>query len=357
MSALRVRGPVLPDGEPRDLYVVDGQVTYERQASAELVAEGWVVPGLVDAHCHVGLDAGGAVAEDVQEQQALADRDAGALLLRDAGSAADTSWIHGRKDLPRLIRAGRHLARTGRYIRNYAHEIEPDELAAHVAREAERGDGWVKLVGDWIERDVGDLTPSWTRESLEAAMRAAHDRGARVTAHVFGEHALPDLIGAGIDCIEHGTGLSPDLVAAMVDGGVALVPTVVQLDNFPTYAAAGAHRFPAYSQHMTALWARRRETIGAAYDAGVQIYAGTDAGGVLAHGLVAEEVIELTTYGLSAADALGAASWRARAWLGLSGTLEEGSEADFVVYDADPLADLTVLRSPARIVLRGQVVR
>ena len=91
------------------------------------------------------------------EQQAIADRDAGALLIRDCGSAADTSWVHEREDLPRLIRAGRHIARTKRYIRNYAHEVEPDELPAYVAQEAQRGDGWVKLVGDWISRDAGDL--------------------------------------------------------------------------------------------------------------------------------------------------------------------------------------------------------
>src|SRR3954454_16992109 len=136
MSALRFSGPVLPDGEPRDLYVVDGTVTYDKVASAELVSEGWIVPGLVDAHCHVGLDENGAVPEDVQERQALADRDAGALLLRDCGSGGDTSWIHCRDAPPRLTRAGRHIARTRRYIRNYAHEIEPVDLAAYVAREA-----------------------------------------------------------------------------------------------------------------------------------------------------------------------------------------------------------------------------
>ena len=356
MNALKFRGVVLPDGEPRDLYVVDGRVTYEPVASAELAAEGWIVPGLVDAHCHIGLDADGAVPEDVQEKQALTDRDAGALLLRDCGSAADTSWIHDRDDLPRLIRAGRHLARTRRYIRNYGHEIEPEQLPAYVDQEARRGDGWVKLVGDWIEREAGDLTPSWTRESLEEAMKVAHGLGARVTAHVFGEQALPDLIGAGIDCIEHGTGLSAELVDAMVQNGVALVPTVRQLDNFPGYAAAGEEKFPKYAEHMRALHARRRETIGAAYEAGVAIYAGTDAGGVLPHGLIGDEVLELTTYGLTAEDALGAASWRAREWLGLDGTLAEGSPADFVVFDRDPLADLRVLKEPRRIVLRGRVV-
>ena len=61
MSALKFRGVVLPEGEARDLYVVDGRVTYEPQPSAETIAEGWIVPGLVDAHCHIGLDADGAV--------------------------------------------------------------------------------------------------------------------------------------------------------------------------------------------------------------------------------------------------------------------------------------------------------
>ena len=80
MAAQRFRGPVLPDGEARDLYVVDGPsgpageardlyvvdglVTYEAQAGAETVAEGWIVPGLVDAHCHVGLDENGAVDDE-----------------------------------------------------------------------------------------------------------------------------------------------------------------------------------------------------------------------------------------------------------------------------------------------------
>jgi imidazolonepropionase-like amidohydrolase len=356
MSALKFRGVVLPDGEPRDLYVVDGRVTYEAHASAELVAEGWIVPGLVDAHCHIGLDAEGAVPPQVQEEQALTDRDAGTLLIRDCGSAADTSWIHERDDLPRLIRAGRHLARTKRYIRNYAHEIEPDQLPEYVAQEADRGDGWVKLVGDWIEREAGDLTPSWTREALDQAMKVAHDRGARVTAHVFGEQALPDLIGAGIDCIEHGTGLDLGLIDDMVANNVALVPTVRQLENFPGYAAAGEAKFPQYAEHMRALFARRRETIGAAHEAGVAIYAGTDAGGVLPHGLIGEEVLELTTYGLGAEEALGAASWRAREWLGLDGTLAEGTAADFVVFDRNPLEDLRVLKEPSRIVLRGAVV-
>jgi imidazolonepropionase-like amidohydrolase len=361
MAVLRFRGPVLPDGEPADLYVVgdpgEGIVTYEPQAGAETVAEGWIVPGLVDAHCHIGLDDHGETTHEIAEEQALADRDGGALLIRDCGSAMDTRWVQEREDLPRLIRAGRHIARSTRYIRGYADEVEPDGLVAAVTREAGRGDGWVKLVGDWISREEGDLAPSFPAAEFAAAIEAAHAAGAKVTAHCFGHDVLPGLIGAGIDCIEHGTGLTPALIDVMVDRGTALVPTVMQVDKFPEHAAAGQERFPAYAGTMTDLYARRRATVMAAFEAGVPLYAGSDGGGIAKHGNLAGEVIAMAGLGMPAAYALGAASWRAREWLGWNPTLAEGSPADFVVYPRDPLADLGVLREPACIVLRGRVVR
>lgn len=356
MGVLRFRGPVLPELETRDLYVRDGRITLEPQAGAETEAEGWIVPGLVDAHCHIGLDEDGATDVEGAEQQAIDDRDGGALLIRDCGSALDTSWVHEREDLPRLIRAGRHIARTKRYIRNYAHEVEPVELSAYVAQEAQRGDGWVKLVGDWISRDEGDLAPSFPQEAFADAIRTAHEHGAKVTAHCFGRTVLPWLVEAGIDCIEHGTGLSTDLIDTMVEKGVALVPTVMQTEKFPEYAAAGAERFPDYSATMSELYGRRQAVVLAAHEAGLQMFAGSDNGGERRHGNLAGEVLAMREMGLPAEYALGAASWRAREWLGWNPGLGEGDPADFVVYPRNPLADLSVLREPARIVLRGKVV-
>jgi imidazolonepropionase-like amidohydrolase len=356
MTALRFRGLVLPEGETRTLYVENGLVTYQRTSGADTEAEGWIVPGLVDAHCHIGLDDDGPISDEESEAQALQDRNAGALLIRDCGSAADTAWMHDRVDLPRLIRAGRHIARTRRYIRNYAHEIEPELLTEYVAREAKRGDGWVKLVGDWISREEGDLAPSFPPEAFAAAIATAHEHGARVTAHCFGEAVLPGLIEAGIDCIEHGTGLSQDLIDAMVEKRISLVPTVMQIDKFPEYVAAAGAKFPAYAAHMTDLHDRQRDTIMAAYDAGVELFAGSDGGGVSRHGNLPGEVIAMAGLGLPAEYALGAASWRAREWLGWNAGLDEGAPADFVVYGRDPRKDLSVLAAPLRVVLRGRVV-
>jgi len=354
-APLKFSGVVLPDGEHRDLYVVDGHVTYERPAGAETAATGWLVPGLVDAHCHVGLGDEGAATDEETEQMAIEDRDCGALLLRDCGAVNDTTWVQRRDDLPRLIRAGRHIGRTRRYMRGFADEVEPDGLLAAVAREAGRGDGWVKLVGDWIDREVGDLAPSFGADDFAAAIKVAHDHGAKVTAHCFGYDVLPGLINAGIDCVEHGTGLTPDLVEAMVEHGTALVPTVRQLDIFPELAEQAGAKFPEYGATMSDLYARRRETIMNAYEAGVAIYAGSDGAARRAHGVLPEEMLAMHGLGLPAEYVLGAASWKGREWLGWNPGLAEGDPADFVVYDADPLADLTVVARPSVVVLRGVV--
>ncbi|MGW2178750.1 amidohydrolase family protein [Streptomyces sp. NPDC001732] len=358
-QVLHVKGRVLvgPEEVRDELWVVDGRISYGRPAGADgaVTVTGWVLPGLVDAHCHVGLDHHGAVDAAISEKQALADREAGALLLRDAGSPADTRWIDDREDLPKIIRAGRHIARPRRYTRNYAHEIEPDELVAHVAQEARRGDGWVKLVGDWIDREVGDLTALWPREAVGAAIAEAHRLGARVTAHCFAEDSLRDLVEAGIDCIEHATGLTEDTIPLFAERGVAIVPTLVNIATFPSLAAGGEAKFPRWADHMRRLHERRHDTVRAAYDAGIPVFVGTDAGGVLAHGLVADEVAELVKAGIPALDALSATTWGARQWLGRP-ALEEGAPADLVVYDEDPRADVRVLAAPRRVVLNGRII-
>ncbi|MCF3123344.1 amidohydrolase family protein [Streptomyces luteocolor] len=359
-AVLHVKGRVLvgPDDVRDELWVVGGRVTYDRPvapATETVTVAGWALPGLVDAHCHVGLDTHGPVDADTAEKQALTDREIGTLLIRDAGSPSDTRWIDDREDLPKIIRAGRHIARTRRYIRNYAHEIEPEDLVAYVAQEARRGDGWVKLVGDWIDREVGDLTACWPRGAVEAAIAEAHRLGARVTAHCFAEDSLRDLVEAGIDCIEHATGLTEETIPLFAERGVAIVPTLVNIATFPDLAAGGEQKFPRWSDHMRRLHARRYDTVRAAYDAGVPIYAGTDAGGSLPHGLVAAEVAELTLAGIPVLDALSATTWGAREWLGRPG-LVEGAPADLVVYEADPREDVRVLAAPRRVVLNGKVV-
>ncbi|GAA4747124.1 amidohydrolase family protein [Modestobacter marinus] len=356
--ALHLSGVVLPEGEHRDLWVSAGRITFQPVAGAETVSRGgFLLPGLVDAHCHVGIGNGGVHATGVEDlrAQALEERAAGVLALRDCGSPVDSRVLDEHLDLPRVIRAGRHIAAPRRYIPGLAIELEPADLVAEVRVQARRGDGWVKLVGDWIDRGVGDLAPEWPDDVVAAAIAAAHEEGARVTAHTFGTDALPGLLAAGIDCIEHGTGLTEELVGEMARRGTAVVPTLVNVENFPGFAAAGEARFPSYASTMRRLYANSGAVVRAAFEAGVPVFAGTDAGGGIDHGVIADEIRALHAAGLPVEAALAAGSWGAREWLGLPG-LTEGAPADIVVYETDPRVDLDTLQRPQRMVLRGRVV-
>ncbi|MFD8495745.1 amidohydrolase family protein [Amycolatopsis sp. NPDC059657] len=353
MTALHLRGVVLPDDERRDLWVENGRISSEPVPGAETI-EGFLVPGLVDAHCHPGLSATGATSLEEAAEQAKTDRDAGTLLIRDCGLPLDVRPLQARGDLPRIIRAGQHLALTKRYIPGFGIELDdPEQLPAAVAEQAKNSDGWVKLVGDWIDRGVGDLAPLWPDDVLGEAIKVAHDAGAKVTAHVFGEHALDGLLNAGIDCLEHGTGLSPDQLDGMAKNNVALVPTLINIDNFPGIADK-ATRFPTYADHMRALHAGVGEMVANAIEVGVAVYAGSDAGGMVEHGRLVDEIEALHRAGMTAEQALGSASWAAREWLGYQGIVD-GAHADLLVYATDPREDLAVLRHPTHIILRGVV--
>ena len=166
---------------------------------------------------------------------------------------------------------------------------------------------------------------------------------------------MPALIAAGIDSIEHGTGLTPDLLDTVAQQGIAVVPTLINIDNNPRIADQAEEKFPAYARHMRALHATSRERVHDAWEAGVPIFVGTDAGGTMPHGLVRDEIAALVGSGIPQPDVIAQASWRAREWLGWPG-LVEGAPADLVVYGADPRCDLATLAAPLRTLLRGRVI-
>ena len=357
---IQIRGNILLDEhrEVGDLWVRGGRISLTRpsaQGSGMRVLEGWVLPGLVDVHCHIGLAERGPVSPAVTERQAVSDRNSGVLLVRDAGSPSDTTWVSSRGDLPRLVRAGRHLALRKRYLRDFARELDdPARLPAAAREEAGRGDGWVKLVGDWIDREVGDLRPLWPDDVLALAVREAHAEAARVTVHAFGTETIDPLLAAGVDGIEHGTGMTHAQMDAAAAAGVPVTPTLLQVAQFESIADRAQEKFPAFAARMRAMHARRHTHVRELYDAGVRLLVGTDAGGTIAHGRIADECAELVAAGIPAAEVVAAASWRARSYLGL-GSVVEGASADLVVYPDDPRENIDVLRYPTAVILRGEI--
>lgn len=356
---LHLTGPILLDRERElpEAWVVAGRIRHERPelpADIEVIdVPGYVIPGLADLHCHIGIsDEGTGTTLAEAREQARTDLATGVTLIRDAGSIIDTTPLQAERGMPRIIRCGRHLARTRRYLIGYADELEPAGLPAAVTRQAQRGDGWIKLVGDWIDRSAGDLTPTWSAADFQAAADAAHAAGARITTHTFAAETLPMVLDAGFDCLEHATGLTDDTIARAAAQGVPVVTTLVNVGEFEQYARQGEGKFPAYAAHMRRLRAQRYERTRNAHDAGVQLLVGTDSGGVLGHGIVHEELAELAACGLTAPEILQAATWGPREFLGAP-ALEDGDPADLVVVEADPREDIGALRDPRMVLVDG----
>lgn len=358
-GVLHLAGPILGERVEPEAWVVDGRITLQRPPGAAAQVAGYVVPGLVDAHCHIGLADAGATDLAAAEAHAVADRDTGVLLIREPGNVMDTHWTEPRADLPRIIRAGRHIARLGRYLRGFAVDVaDPGGLPAEMARQARAGDGWVKIVADWIDRSMGAdavVAPLWPAEVLRDGIAAAHEAGARVMAHAFSHAAITPLLDAGVDSIEHGTGMDADHIAEAAARGIPVTPTLLQVENFAAFAAAAGGKYPAYAAQMQEMYDRREAQIRAFWEAGIQLLPGSDAGGAIEHGRLPEELALWQRAGIPSAETVAFASWRARAFLGRP-SLEESAPADLVVYRDDPRVDVAVLWQPAAVMLAGKLI-
>jgi imidazolonepropionase-like amidohydrolase len=347
--AFQVRGVTLPDREWRTLVVDGDRLSTSPSAHADVVADGgWIVPGLVDVHTHPGTESTtDPFDEDLLRRQLVRQRDAGVLLVRTPGTAARIpDRVYDDADLPRVRSAGRWLATPGRFFPGYGREIDEADLVRAAVEEAMAAGGWCKVIGDWLPDD-----PPVPLDLLRLVVAEVHAAGGRVAVHCQTEQGCRNAVLAGVDSLEHGMHLDPALLDEMARQRIAVVPTLT------AFASIEGHRWEPergrIRDWLVSGWQGLRTMVTAAHEAGVTVLAGTDS---LPYGDVAGEVDQLIGTGLPAEAALGAASWTARSWLGLPG-LTDGAPADLVVYDADPTVDPSVLARPARIVLRGRVIR
>ena len=135
------------------------------------------------------------------------------------------------------------------------------------------------------------------------------------------------------------------------------MPTLVNIATFPTLARRRRVQVPRLVGATCGGCTSGATTpCGAAYDAGVPVFVGTDAGGSLPHGLVGGGGGRAgTKAGIPPVEALSATTWGAREWLGRP-ALEEGARADLVVLRSDPRDDVGTVKDPSGVVLRGRVV-
>jgi imidazolonepropionase-like amidohydrolase len=355
---LHIRAVMIEDGCERDLVIADGRVIDASPAPGVTPdATGWVLPGLVDMHNHLSLASPAGDDPDPAirvRASASVELALGVLAIREPGSPDDASaGLASEEGWPRVITAGRFLAPPGGYFPGLAREVSAAELPDAAVQEARRSRGWVKIIGDFLSG--GRFVTNWPVGALREAVGRVHAEGGRVAIHAVGAEVVADAIAVGVDSIEHGQAVTDADFAVMRDRGIALVPTLnpaLAEEAFEFALSVGASR-------ETAAWMRESvrsqpATVARAHEHGVVVLAGTDAG-QFPHGAIVDQIQFLADGGMPVNAAIGAGSWTARRYLGLS-ALEPETPADLVVYEEDPRADLSVLRRPALIVLGGHLV-
>jgi imidazolonepropionase-like amidohydrolase len=367
--------------EAAAVLVQDGRI--ERVgAASDAVPEGarvldaggrTLMPGLVDAHVHVKshgfAPAAGAeppwpgtakhfVAAGLRELLRM-----GFTTVRDVGSFGDDvvearqAMRYGAFRGPRLLTCGRIVSPTapgGRFFDGMYREADgPDDVRRAVREQLRRGADFVKVMSTGARSvELEDPDPAQlTAEEMAALVDEAHRMGYRVAAHAEGLAGTELSIEHGVDTIEHGMYLHqrPDLLERMARTGQFLVPT---LSCF--YGVAGNEEGgEEWSQLLVELAEYNLEqadlTLRAARAAGVRIAMGFDWAPL---GRDAIEIVRMVRHGLSAHEALVAATATAADALGLAdhvGTVEPGRLADLVIVDGDPLADPELLLAPERI--------
>jgi len=344
MAVLRIRGYALPAGDPVDLYADGDRWTDDPVAGAETVAEGWILPGLVDAHTHPGAEnPGKPLDESLLRRDLEAHVAAGVTMIRSPGLAGDPpDWFGRDEDVPRAVHAGPWIAQHGQFFDGWGQRASHAELPGIAAAQAARS-GWAKIIADWLPGD--EPVPA---DVLKSVVDAVHAVGGRLAVHSMQSAGGSAAVAAGVDSLEHGMCLDPELLPRMAAQGTALTPTLkVMQDNLPNARLRpDSPRRQWYLDGATA----HPPLVAAAAEAGVTILAGTDS---RPHGRIADEIRALAEAGLTPHAAIAAASWAARAYLGLPG-LAPGAPADAVVYETDPRSDLALLDSPKAVILRGR---
>lgn len=347
-----------------------------------------VLPGLIDTHTHILLQ-GDITAADYDEQllkqsipyrAVLAARNArlaldhGFTTMRDLETEGamyadvDVKTAIERGEVPgsRMLVATRAMAPTGMYpLSGYSWEldvphgvqmvdgVEGARLA--VREQVGRGADWIKYYSDrgynYTADGVLHSRVNFTDEEAKAIVDEAHRLGRRVAAHAIGSDGAASALRAGVDSIEHGVGLTDELLDQMAAKGVFWVPTAMVV----------VHVAPGRGGNWPRMVETERTAFGKAVKKGVKIAFGTDAGGYAWTGLnQAGEFKYYVDYGMTPMAAIRTATAVAAELLGWQdriGTVEAGKLADLVAVPGDPLADIREMEKVQFVMKAGVVYK
>lgn len=347
-----------------------------------------LLPGLMDLHSHLFLHPYNETPWDDQVLKqseayrtvravghAKATLEAGFTLLRDLGTegagyadiALKRAIEEGLAPGPRLVVAGRAIVATGSYgparakfrpdccMPQGAEEASGiDEIVRAVRHQASHGADWIKVYADYRAGPKGETVATFWVDELKALVDTAHDLMRPVAAHATGDEGMRRAAEAGVDTIEHGYGGTRATFALMARKNIAFLPTLTAAEAIAEYFhgyVPGGPLHPRIEEAATAFRLAR--------DEGVVIGCGSDVG-VFAHGTNRRELDGMVRLGMSASEALSAATLVNAKIVGRHdslGRVAPGYLADLIAVEGDPAADIGALGRVAFVMKNGEVVK
>ena len=324
-------------------------------------AGGTLMPGLIDCHVHLCLGAEGdpgTAAEKLLPGQtvmkALARAQAtlasGVTGIRDCGGrnylefAVRDACNGGDQMGPSIRASGRMICMTGGHGNQHGRVADGiDEIVKAVREQIHAGSDLIKIMatGGIMTPGVNPEDAHYSAEEMAAGISEANRFHRRTASHAQGAEGILNAVRGGITSIEHGIFMTDECVQEMLEREVYLVPTLAALQNIvsnkgngiPDYVIEKAERIA--ESHVN--------SIKTFYDAGGKIAMGTDAGTPFnKHGANSDELALMVGIGIDPLDALRIGTSSAADLVDLEGEgrITEGSFADFLLVDGDPVSDI-----------------
>jgi imidazolonepropionase-like amidohydrolase len=337
-----------------------------------------VLPGLIDLHVHLSLDAEFPFEEALQESKEMTlfkivkngkrTLEGGVTTVRDLGCRDHLDFTYreavrrGIVPGPRMLLSGKVITKTGGHGYFLGREADGEaEIMKAVREQVKAGADVVKVMstGGVMTKGVEPGLALYTFEEVKAAAEEAKRSRKLTASHAQGTEGIKDAVLAGIDTIEHGIYITEEIITLMIERGTYWVPTLTPGNRLSHPRVNELMPKYAYDKACRNLATHRENFAKFCHREGLKLGLGSDAGPPFVfHGDIVTEMQIFTEYGFSNFDALKLATYGNAGVLRMQdriGALEVGMEADLIGVRGNPLEQLSVLREPKLVMKEGVI--